>query len=388
MDNAIRDIFINFRTKYLNKYKPTYEQSKVFNKIIKCHTEELGTRIYKCEECGHNVFSYNSCKDRHCPNCQAYRKEVWVENHKNEILDITYFHVVMTIPSELHPIFYHNQRVCYNLLFKSCSETLMELLRDEKYLGCEIGITAMLHTWSQKGNYHPHIHMIVTGGGIDKLGKWKESKKDFLVPVKVLSRKFRGKLLSKLKEEEMEFYNKYEYLNDKDEYKKYLDKMYKKEWVCYCKEPFRNVGEIYEYLGRYAFRVCISNERIIKVTDTHVYFSYKDHKDRSKKKVLKIKGEDFIMKFLLNVLPKSFMKIRYYGIISGKNKTKKIEQLKKLTKTFRLKKEKLTKLEIINKLIRRDVTKCTKCNGEMKLIKEIKRKKPPDKKRRKENKVC
>lgn len=371
MSYSIQQVFKKFKDSYLKNNKLNYEQSSVFNNILNCRTETLGTRIYKCEDCGKTVFTYNSCRNRHCPNCQDYKKEVWIQDHKEDILNISYFHVVVTVPAELHIVFYHNQRKMYNLLFKASSETMIELCEDKKYLGVKVGITSMLHTWSQKGNYHPHIHMIVTGGGLDKLGKFKKSKKNFLIPVKVLSKKFRGKLLSMIKEEELEFYNEYEYLKDKNNLKTYLSPLYKKDWVCYSKPPFNNVGETYKYLGRYAYRVCMSNERIVKISDSHVWFTYKDRFDRNIKKITKVKGEEFIRRFLMHSLPKSFMKIRYYGILSGKGRKEKINKLKRLTNTLNQKEEKLSKLELLNKILGKDITKCINCNGEMHLIRQI-----------------
>ena len=371
MSYSIQQVFKKFKDSYLKNNKLNYEQSSVFNNILNCRTETLGTRIYKCEDCGKTVFTYNSCRNRHCPNCQDYKKEVWIQDHKEDILNISYFHVVVTVPAELHIVFYHNQRKMYNLLFKASSKTMIELCEDKKYLGVKVGITSMLHTWSQKGNYHPHIHMIVTGGGLDKLGKFKKSKKNFLIPVKVLSKKFRGKLLSMIKEEELEFYNEYEYLKDKNNLKTYLSPLYKKDWVCYSKPPFNNVGETYKYLGRYAYRVCMSNERIVKISDSHVWFTYKDRFDRNIKKITKVKGEEFIRRFLMHSLPKSFMKIRYYGILSGKGRKEKINKLKRLTNTLNQKEEKLSKLELLNKILGKDITKCINCNGEMHLIRQI-----------------
>ena len=371
MSYSIQQVFKKFKDSYLKSNKLNYEQSSVFNNILNCRTETLGTRIYKCEDCGKTVFTYNSCRNRHCPNCQDYKKEVWIQDHKEDILNISYFHVVVTVPAELHIVFYHNQKKLYNLLFKASSETMIELCEDRKYLGVKVGITSMLHTWSQKGNYHPHIHMIVTGGGIDKLGKFKKSKENFLIPVKVLSRKFRGKLLSMIKEEELEFYNEYKYLKDKNNFKKYLSPLYKKEWVCYSKPPFNNVGETYKYLGRYAYRVCMSNERIVKVSDSHVWFTYKDRLDKNIKRITKVKGEEFIRRFLMHSLPKSFMKIRYYGILAGKGRKEKVKKLKRLINTLNNKIEKLSKLELLNKILGKDVTKCIKCNGEMHLIRQI-----------------
>ena len=237
----------------------------------------------------------------------------------------------------------------------------------------------MLHTWSQTGNYHPHIHMIVTGGGINKLGKYVYKKEDFFLPVKVVSRVFRGKLLYYIKQSRtLKFYGKYKYLNDRKNLNDYLRPLYEKEWVCYCKEPFKNVGETYNYLARYAYRVCMTNDRIIDITDKHVIFKYRDRKDSSKTKLMKIKGEEFIRKFLLHILPKGLMKIRYYGLFAGRGKKERIKRLKILTKTRLREIKEKTKLEILNKIIGIDVSKCEICGGEIKLIRRLLR--PPPKK--------
>ena len=340
MGFTIQQAFTKFKDSYLAKYNPSYEQLKAMNNIIVCRTEKLGTRIYKCETCGQMIFSYDSCKDRHCPNCQNYKKEKWIDNHQDDIFNTPYFHVVTTVPVELHEIFYHNKQEMYNLLFKASTETIIELSKDKKYLGVKVGITAMLHTWSQTANYHPHIHMIVTGGGINDLGEYVYSKEDFFLPVKVISRVFRGKLLSFIKSSKnLKFYNNLENLNNN------------------------------------AFRVCMTNDRIENITDTHVTFKYRDRKDHSKTKTMTIKGEEFIRKFLLHVLPKGFSKVRYYGIIAGKGKKERIKKLKILTRTALQKISKRTKLEILNSIIGKVVTKC-KCGGELILI-ETKRYKPP-----------
>lgn len=367
MQYTVQDVFKRFGDKYLGIYRPTYEQKTVYNKILQCRTEQLGTRIYKCGSCEKRVYAYNSCKDRHCPMCQSYRKEVWIEEHRKDILNTPYFHVVLTPPKELHVVFYHNQKTMYDLLFDMASKTILELCESKKYLGAKVGITAMLHTWSQKGNYYPHLHMIVTGGGINKLGRYIYSKKDFL-PNQVIAKRFSKNMLQGIKRSELEFFNKYEYLNKKENFDEYLKPLYDAKWGVFSKEPFNNVEETYEYLGKYAFRVCMTNDRIEGFDDTHVYFNYKDHNDRSIKKVMKLRGEEFIRKFLLHALPKSYMKIRYYGILAGKNKKDRMKKLKILTKTAMQLRE---KLEILNKIVGRDVTKCTCCGGTLKLLTKI-----------------
>lgn len=376
MGYTIKQVFNNFKDSYLEKYRPSKEQLKAMNNIINCRTEAMGTRIYKCEKCGKKVFAYDSCKDRHCPNCQNYKKEKWIDNHQDDIINTPYFHIVTTVPAELHEVFYHNRREMYNLLLKASSETIMELSRDKKYLGAKVGITAMLHTWSQTGNYHPHVHMIVTGGGINDLGEYVKASEYFFLPVKVVSRVFRGKLLSFIKNSKtLKFYNQYEYLNNKKNLNDYLRPLYKKEWVCYCKEPFDNVKETYNYLARYAFRVCMTNDRIENITDTHVTFKYRDRKDHSKTKIMTIKGEEFVRKFLLHVLPKGFAKVRYYGLMAGRDKKARIQKLKILTKTTLQKIARRTQIEILNSIVGRDITKCG-CGGELELV-NTKRPQPP-----------
>ena len=384
MKNTIQQVFIKFKDSYLEKYTPSSEQSKAMSNIIDCRTEKLGTRIYQCEKCGKKIFTYDSCKDRHCPKCQNYKKEKWIEDHQEDIINTPYFHVVTTTPAELHGIFYHNKREMYNLLFKASVETIKELSRDKKYLGAEVGITAMIHTWSQKANYHPHIHMIVTGGGIDKRGKYKYSKEDFFLPIKVVSRLFRGKLLYYIKKSRtLKYYNQYEYLNEKKNLEAYLRPLYKKEWVCYCKEPFKNVGETYKYLARYAYRVCMTDDRIENITERHVEFKYRDRLDNSKKKIMKMKGEEFIRKFLLHILPTGFMKVRYYGLLAGRGKKERIKKLRVLTNAAYKEKIRRSKLEILNEITGKDVSKCESCGGELKLIQRILRP-PPENLQRKE----
>lgn len=226
--------------------------------------------IYECDECGHIKISYNSCRNRHCPKCQTLAKEKWIDDRKNDLLPVGYFHVVFTIPEELNFITLINQNIMYSILFRAVSETLLELSRDAKYLGAEIGFTAILHTWGQNLMNHPHLHCIVPGGGlsIDRK-RWINSKKNFFIPVKVLSRKFRGKFLFYVKkayyDNKLKFTGEVEHLNDKQEFQLFLDKLHKKEWIVYCKPTFQSAEHVLEYLGRYTHRVAISNNRILKL---------------------------------------------------------------------------------------------------------------------------
>lgn len=372
MNYTVQQAILKFKDEYLERYNPSSEQLKTLNNISKCRTEEMGTRIYECQNCGELVFAYNSCKDRHCPNCQNYKKEVWIDKHQQEIINAPYFHVVMTSPNELHPIFYHNKAEMYKLMFKAASDTIKELCEDKKYLGCKVGLLAVLHTWNQTMDYHPHIHMIVTGGGINSNGEFVYSKEDYLLPVKVISRVFRGKFLAYINaSDKLEFYGKYLYLNDKRNLNNYLRPLYEKEWVCYCKEPFKNVAETYNYLSRYTYKVCISDERIEDIDDKYVTIKYRDRKDSSKTKFMKLEGVEFVRRLLMHVLPKSFMKVRSYGLLAGKNRKKNIVELKKKTNTADRKYKIRTKIEILNQIVGRDITKCVHCGGEL-ILKETK----------------
>ena len=268
----------------------------------------------------------------------------------------------MSIPEELYMIAYQNQDKVYNILFKSVAETLEELAEDKKYLGAQIGFMGVLHTWGQTLVYHPHIHCIVPAGGIDKLGKWRNSKKNFFIPVKVLSRKFRGKFLHYLKQEKLDFYGDNEYLKIRENFDNLMAKLYNKEWISYCKPPFRDATCVIRYLGRYTHRVAISNNRIIGEENGEVTFKYRDYKDNKKMKEITLKAHEFIRRFLMHILPPRFMKIRHYGLLGNRNKSKKLAICKKLTNTANFKKLELSTLEILKKTLGVDFNLCPVCH--------------------------
>ena len=358
----VQDIIKKYGEEYKEKHKMMPHIAKTMEAIEKCRTEKLGYHEDVCDECGYRKISYNSCRNRHCPKCQSIARAKWVEEREAEILNVKYFHVVMTIPSELYIIAYQNQSKVYKILFKATAETLEELARDKKYLGAEIGFMEVLHTWGQTLVYHPHIHCIVPAGGIDKIGKWRNSKKKFFIPVKVLSRKFRGKFLYYLKKEKLEFYGENEYLNNKQNFDELMSKMYNKEWISYCKPPFENAKSVIKYLGRYTHRVAISNERILSEENGEVTFKYRDYKDNNKMKEMTVKAEEFIRRFLMHILPPGFMKIRHYGLLGNRNKKTKLAVCKKLTNTTSPVKPKLTTLEILKKTLGVDFNICPMCH--------------------------
>ena len=347
---------------YIEKHKVVGYKQKVIKAIKDCKTEKLGAHKYICDECGHEEIAYNTCRNRHCPNCQFGKKLKWIEARKSEVLNVKYYHVVFTIPSEIYTVVLQNQEKMYKILFKASGETLQELAGDEKYLGAEIGFFSILHTWGQNLMYHPHIHCVVTGGGLTELGKWVEKEEDFFIPVKVMSRKFRGKFLSYMKKEKLKYYGENECLENPENYDNLIQSMYTKEWVVYCKEPFKNANSVIQYLGRYTHRVAISNERIIKIEEDKVTFKWRDYKDKNKMKEMTITIEEFIRRFLIHILPPNFMKIRYYGILGNRNKKKKLLKCKILTRT-KVEKDnkKLPTLELLKKTLGKDFNLCPKC---------------------------
>ena len=316
---TVQDIFQKFGTDYINQYNLSDEQWKVFNAIRKCKTKELGIHTITCYECGEVTIGYNSCRNRHCPMCQSYAREKWIDNESKYLLDCAYFHIITTVPAELNEIAMYNQKDFYNILLKATSESILELTNDPKWLGAKVGITSILHTWGQTMEFHPHIHNIVTGGGISN-NKWIESKENYIFKVQVLSSLFKQKFLSMLKNITLNLPEDMKKLKDPKELNNFLRSLYNKDWVTYIEPPKGNPQNVIEYIGRYAFRVAISNYRIKNIDEKNVTFEYKDYKDNSKIKLMTITGVEFIRRFLLHVLPNYFTKIKHYGILANRNK--------------------------------------------------------------------
>jgi len=359
----LQDVFAQHGKEYQLNHSLLPNQLKVMHAVENCRTSALGGHVDACDECGFTRISYNSCRNRHCPKCQTLNKERWIEARKDDLLNVGYFHVVFTIPDTLNLVAYQNQRVVYDILFKAAAETLSELCSDKKYLGAQIGFTEILHTWSQNLLHHPHIHVILPGGGLDSCGQWVNSKKKFFIHVKVLSRKFRGKFLYYLKKAKLEFYNSISYLKNSCRFYDFMSSLYKKEWIVYCKPPFKNAGCVVEYLGRYTHRVAISNNRILKLEDGIVTFIWRDYKDNNKQKNMDLTVDEFIRRFLIHVLPNGFTKIRHYGLLSTRNKATKLKLCKKLTNTILrdVPKVKISTLEFLKKLTGKDFTICPSC---------------------------
>jgi len=357
----LQDVFQLFGDEYRESHKLSYVQAKAMNAIEQCRTSKLGCHIDTCENCGNVEISYNSCRNRHCPKCQTLSKERWIDNQKFNLLNTGYFHVVFTVPDNLRSLFYQNQSVMYSLLFRAVAETLHDLSGNPKYLGAKLGFTSILHTWGQNLHYHPHIHCIVPGGGLNALGRWVDSRKKFFVPVKVLSRLFRGKFLYHLGRAKLNFFGEQKYLENPTDFRRLLDSCYKKNWIVYCKPPFKTADCVVEYLGRYTHRVAISNNRILKIEDGNVSFKWRDYKDENKWKVMTLTATEFIRRFLMHILPPGFMKIRHYGLLASRDKTRRLTLCKRLTNTPVIEKSKAATAELILKITGKDVTKCPVC---------------------------
>ena len=366
--NTVQNVFRTFFQKYKNQYNLSFEQAKAAKAMMDCRTAALGGNAYGCEGCGHTQVSYNSCRNRHCTLCQGVNKAVWVDQRKKDILNAPYFHVVLTMPKQLHMVIYHNQRLLYDLMYRAVAETLTELSQDDKYLGAQIGFFSVLHTWGQNLHYHPHIHTVVLAGGLSRQNKWRNTSKKFFIPVKVLSKKFRGKYLYYLKQYyqqgKLHFYTDTEKYKDPKCFQGLLDECYSLNWYSYTKKTFSGPLAVVEYLGRYTHRIAISNNRILAVEENTVKISVKDYKNNNEKKTVTMSGVEFLRRFMMHILPRGFVKIRHYGLLANRNKKTKLTLCRKLTKSPEYKPlfEGLGTLEIVSILLKKDVTLCPSCN--------------------------
>jgi hypothetical protein len=364
---TVQDVFNQFYSRYEQSYTPSTQQAKACGDILRCRTAALGGHVFECEECGHIAVRYNSCRNRHCPLCQGITKAVWVDQRSKDILNAPYFHVVFTVPQQLHPLIYQNQELLYGLMYKAVAETLAELSKDKKYLGAQIGFFSLLHTWGQDLHYHPHIHTVVLAGGLTKQNLWRNSSKKFFIPVKVLAKKFRGKYLHYLKQyfhqNLLKFYGNTQAYQNPKLFGNLLNQCYARDWYTYTKKTFSGPLAVVQYLGRYTHRIAISNTRIVSMDEHTVTITVRDYKCSSQTKTLTLEGVEFIRRFLMHILPKGFVKIRHYGLLANRNKKTKLRLCRKLTcsPTYKPKFEGLKTIEILCMLVGRDVTVCSVC---------------------------
>lgn len=343
-----------YKDVFLQKHYLSTHHLRTLYALEQCRTAALGGHIDACDACGHIRASYNSCRNRHCPKCQNTEREKWIMAREEDLLPVSYFHLVFTLPSELNALCLHQPAQLYAMLFSAVWETLKTFSRDPKHMGAESGMIAVLHTWGQQLWLHPHLHCIMPGGGLSIKGRWKGARNDgkYLFPVKALSIVFRGKYLALLKQW---FAGRHETPD-----KKLMDALYGKPWVVYAKQPFLGPKQVIEYLGRYTHKIAISNHRITEIKDSRVSFRYKDYRDGEKQKVCTLEAEEFLRRFCLHILPSGFRKIRHYGILSNRRKN----ELKRLQKGMGVKRapqRKLTSEQVARERLGYDSEICPHC---------------------------
>jgi len=364
---TVQEVLRAFYDKYVQNHKLSQQQAKASQDIMNCRTEAMGTNASVCDNCGHIEIHYNSCRNRHCTLCQGVNRAIWVDNRSKDIINAPHFHLVFTMPQQLQLIIYQNQKLLYTLMYKAAAETITELSADEKYLGAQVGFFSLLHTWSQDLHYHPHIHTVLMAGGLTTINKWRQSSKDFFIPVAVLSKKFRGKYLHYLKQyfldDRIEFYGEQQQYQEPEKFQALLNDCYALNWYTYVQETFSGPHAVIKYLGRYTHQVAIANSRIVSINDDAVIFTAKDEKRSGIIRTVITKGEEFIRRFLMHVLPKGFVKVRYYGIFANINKKTKLALCRKLTNNAlrKLIYKGLNNVEVASILAGIDLTLCKMC---------------------------
>lgn len=342
-------------------------QEKAAHAIRNCKSGVLGCSVSQCQDCGHTEIHNNSCRNRSCPNCQAVLKEIWIDKRRAEVIDSPYFHVVFTLPHELNSLIYCNQKLLYSLLHRCCAETLLELSEDQKHLGATPGIIQVLHTWNQELDYHVHMHCIISGGGLTKTHKIRKSKSKFFIPVHVLRDKFKGKYLALLdnyyQTGSLVFSASCEELRNPYTWQEFKNLLYDKEWCPFIKETFNGFGNAIEYLGRYTHKIAVSNSRILSVTESETTFSARGKKPGEPKREITLKNEEFIRRFLMHVLPHGFQKVRYYGFLNNRMKSKNLKLIFKLQgcQKFKRRYVNLSIADLLKAVWNCDIRICPEC---------------------------
>lgn len=351
------------------------EQCKVVAAITSCRTAALGGHVRECDRgCGYAEIAYNSCRDRHCPKCQGLERVRWQEARAEDLLPVPYFHLVFTVPDALHDVFLAHPRVAYGLFFNAVAKTVQEVAANPKNLGAQIGMTAVLHTWTQTLLYHPHLHCIVPGGGLDpSRSRWVPARENFFLAVRILSTVFRAKLLAGF--ESAVASEKIASSLGGVEVSGLLREAARKKWVVYSKRPFAGPEQVLSYLGRYTHRIAISNERIVAMDGDDVTFSYKDRADGDKRKLMTLSAETFLRRFLLHVLPRGFVRIRHYGLLANSVRQGRITLCRKLLGVIvepAAPAQHEGWAELLLRLTGKDVTRCPSCGvGRLQTTREI-----------------
>ena len=339
---------------------------KVLDAIVRCRTAALGGHRDQCVRCGHQAISFNSCRNRHCPKCQGNARAKWLAARSAELLPVPYFHIVFTLPHELSALILQNKRLLYDLLFRTSAASLLELARDPKHLGADIGFLGVLHTWGQNLQVHPHVHFIVPAGGLALDGsRWIDSSRRFFLPVHALSRVFRGKFLAELKQlvaqNKLQFHGSQQYLVAPGCFATFLRQLFRQDWVVYAKPPFGGAEHVLNYLARYTHRVAISNHRLVAFQNDRVSFRWRDYAHGGKKKVMTVSADEFLRRFLLHVLPKGLVRIRHFGFFANRNRNAALQRCRQLLGATTI----ADRPEVANQL------RCPACTGTMLVIERL-----------------
>jgi hypothetical protein len=314
----------------------TVPQRRALRDLSVCRTAQLGGRIEQCSACGHKEYLYNSCRNRHCPKCQAGSRAAWLEREAGYLLPVDYHHLVFTLPGALEGLARDHPRLVYNLLFEAASAAVQQLAADPKYLGAQVGLVAVLHTWGQTLSLHPHLHVLATGGGlscnrkgaIDASARWRSSRPGFFLPVRVLGRLFRGKFLARLALAHEQ--GQLRLRPGQPPFATLLAELYRQDWVVYSQPPCAGPEVVLKYLARYVHRVAISNSRLVRLGDEEVTFSYKDYRQQGQVKQLTLSSQEFVRRFLQHVLPQGFVRIRHYGLLANRGREEKLGLCRRL----------------------------------------------------------
>ena len=379
----VADVVRRFGESFLAEHGESLgrEHRRVLAAIRACRTAALGGHLYCCPQCGYEHPVYDSCRNRHCPKCQALASARWVEARAAELLPVPYFHLVFTVPRELRPFFRRQPRALYDRLFHTVAETLLEVAADPRHLGARIGLLAVLHTWTQTLLYHPHLHVVAPGGGLTVDGRrWVGCREDYFLPVQVLSRLFRGKVLASLKKlyvaGELDCSGTLAPLADPRRFAALLAPLYETGWVVYAKPPFGGPEQVLSYLARYAHRIAISNDRLLRLEGDEVVFTWRDRAHGDRRCTMRLHAHEFLRRFLLHVLPDGFVKIRSYGLLANRDRHERIERCRAaLGAEPEAPQQPIAETgwaELLARLTGRDPTRCPRCrNGQLLLVAEI-----------------
>jgi Putative transposase/Transposase zinc-binding domain len=317
-------------------------QRRALHDVVRCRTAALGGHVRRCGDCDHEEIAYNSCRNRHCPKCQGSRTAAWLQREASWLLPVDYFHVVFTLPPAVAEVVWQNRRVGYTLLFRAVQETLKEVAADAKHLGAQGGLLAVLHTWGQDLHYHPHVHVVATGGGLacgadggrTVPPRWVACRPGFFLPVRVLSRVYRGKYLAGLRQAyaagQLTFHGALAGLAEPAAFAAWLPEQYRSEWVVYAKEPFGGPAQVLKYLARYTHRVALSNRRLLRLEGEEVAFTAKDYAAGGKPRVVRLRAEEFLRRWVQHVLPVGFVKIRHYGLLANRGRSERLAMCRAL----------------------------------------------------------